>query len=128
MKEFHVILLPLFFLAVQFSVISGQCPCESCITKRQFLERFNLIEKSNQEAECNPLPPTVITATPKRTIDLVLPFGMIAYGNYVFVAELNSEMPTVHKFDHEGNLIATGQPLFLEIYDNKLYVTTHEYK
>ena len=69
MKE----LLVLFFLAAfQFSVISGQCPCESCITKRQFLERFNLIEKSNQEAECNPLPPTVITATPKRVIEKFL--------------------------------------------------------
>ena len=125
MNHLLVILLPLFFLAVhEFSVISGRCPCESCITKRQFLERFNLIGKSNQEAECNPLPPTVITATPKRTIDLAFnPRGLIAYGNYVFVSGNDGN---VHKYDDEGNFIATfdiplGNPQFLEIYDNKLY-------
>ena len=131
MKGLLVILLPLFFLAVQFSVISGQCPCESCITKRQFLERFNLIEKSNQEEECNPLPPTVITATPKRVLDFPIgqAHGLIAFGNYVFMAANGDGM--VRKFDHEGNLIATfsvpsGFPGFLEIYDNKLYVTASD--
>ncbi len=124
-------LLLFSFLAVHHvSVVSGLCPCESsCITKRQLLEQLQLIETRNASELCNPLPPTIITATPKRAIDFTTrPYGIITYGNTVFVAEHDDGK--VHKFDHEGNLLKTfslpsGFATFMEIRDDKLYVTNY---
>ncbi len=123
-------LLLFFFLAVHHvSVVSGLCPCE-CITKRQLLERFQLIETRNASELCNPLPPTIITATPKRVISFTTrPYGIITDGNTVFVAEYDAGK--VHKFDHEGNLlkifsIPSGYATFMEIREDKLYLTNHQ--
>ena len=123
MKELLVVLLPLFFLTVQFSVISGRCCCE----EPSIVDKDNNI--SPDQKECNPLPPTVITATPKKVIDFADTGiqGLIADGNYVFVAGETDK--SVHKYDIEGNFIekfsvpTDGFPTFFEIYDNNLYVT-----
>ncbi len=128
MNKFLSLLL-FFFLAVHHvSVVSGLCPCE-CITKRQLLEQLQLIETRNASELCNPLPPSIITATPKRAINFTTrPYGIITYGNTVFVAEFDAGK--VHKFDHEGNLLKIfnlpfGLATFMEIRDDKLYVTNH---
>ena len=138
MNKLLSLLLFLFLAVHHVSVVSGLCPCEKCISKRQLLERFQLIPQSlmhnvseleDQPQACNPLPPSIITTTPKRVIDFTSPpFDVLINGDTVFVGEYL--VGKVHKFDHEGNLlnifnVPTGFAANMELRDGKLYVANH---
>ncbi len=102
------------------------CPDCNCITKRRFLELMNLIPTQ----VCNPVQPSIITATPKKAITLNSPISVLANGNDVYVADSTSDSPFVFKYDQNGNLKESisipKKTFFLEIKNNNLYAVARK--
>ncbi len=101
------------------------CPDCNCISKRRLLELLQLVNTT--VVECNPIQPSIITATPKRQVSISNPIGMIGDGNDIYISRYTTT-GFVDQYDQDGNFQATfsipeGTPRFLEIRDNNLYVT-----
>lgn len=117
----YILVAPLL-ASLMVSYTNAACPCQ-CMSKRQFLESLQLIEPL-----CDPVPSSIITDTPAKTITTIQrPYGAFAYGNDVFVAGFADA--TVYRFDSDGDMKASysvpGMPTFMEIRNYKLYVTNH---
>ena len=81
------------------------CPVCNCISKRRLLELLNIINAT--VPECNPLPSSIVTATPKRIVTVSIPIGIIADGNDIYVDSNMPPVGVVSKYDQDGNLITT---------------------
>ena len=116
----------LFLLAIFFIAGNSAC-CNSCNDNlRDELECLGVIKSPPEE--CKPIPPSILSNTPYKTISSInKPYGIYVDGDNVYVAGFGDGY--VHKFDQDGNFIkkysAPGNPIFIEVHESSLYVTNH---